>query len=230
MTTPTLVEALAVVTGGSVGSHATAFRVINDALAGSWFSARLAHEAPPGTDVDDVKQKLMLSLLRSNQRPFEGTTDEQARAFLGTIAVRRAIDTDRTRRKREVKISEDRIIQVPSQSGPYDAIVAADVTKRLEELVTHAGTIRESPSSDVLVYHLRRILLGVSASDSQPGADDKARARLRQERSRSLALLREAHEASIEAEKHLGRPDELDRVVERVLETPKTMKSRYEPE
>ncbi|MFT3697716.1 MAG: hypothetical protein QM831_31545 [Kofleriaceae bacterium] len=222
----TIVEALAIATGRTPGSQAAAFRVISAALGESWLLTRLKIEAPPNTDADDIRQKVMLDLLKSG-RPFEGTTEEQAHKFLGTIAVRRAIDTDRARRRHEVKVSEDSFDRLPTMGTADEAVIASDLERRIEQLVETAATLATSPTSETLYHHLRLILLGRPLA---PGNQMKVSAKLRQERSRSLSLLRRAHEACISTQADLGRPDELDWVIERLLETPKTLKSRSDEE
>jgi len=220
----TLPEALAIATRLG-GARAGAFRVIDRALHEPWFDARL-REAPGHNDPDDVRQEVMNRLLPrrdaiEGRRPFEGKTEGEARAFLGIIVVRVAIDLVKTRLKYEGAIGEGAVDRLPDPFDIYEVLLERDLQRRVEEILMTAVELVPSAQPAVLERHLYDVSRGQAAAAPAAVSDARARTRLRKERSRSLSLLRRAHEAAVERSQEVGRPDELDRLLCRLLETRK---------
>lgn len=200
----------------------TAWGLIHGALNEHWFaSLPLRYGATPDV-VDDVRQTVVVKLL-SGRAVFVGKSEGEAVNFLKATARNATVDTLR-RRKFEEPLSDEQVEQTAGGVLPDEQLHANEVSRRLLQVVDRATTLARSPTRAMLERHLSETLFGQAPADRSLDADQAAAARLRKERSRSLALLRRAH-ATLIGEMAQEMNDDVDRIVREILSTPRNVTS-----
>jgi DNA-directed RNA polymerase specialized sigma24 family protein len=165
----------------------------------------------------DLRQDVLLALTRPATR-YHGTGEPQAMAYLRAIVRFRAIDELRRRVHRQRVTVDSSVDDHPGFVEGGDRLAAADLRRRLDELVVRAGTLQDRPSAATLWRHLLDALFGHPIAGSAPGTDVTAAARLRKERQRSFELLRKAHAAVLgDIGPDDDRPDALDHALAAAL-------------
>jgi DNA-directed RNA polymerase specialized sigma24 family protein len=221
--TVSLAEALQVVHPSSSAdgpARVAAWSVIEAALHQHWFTSLPTKLGASEDLVPDIRQTVLVRLV-SGSAAFAGSTEGEAVQFLKATARNATIDTLR-RRKRERPLEDDHLDRIGGGDLPDDRVRTEDVLRRFEQVVERATSLAVSPSRDMLERHLRETLLGQAPADASLDASPAAAAKLRKQRSRSLALLRRGHESLLaELEDPLSDPDEVDLIVRAVLASPR---------
>jgi hypothetical protein len=223
VTVVSLAEALRLVHPSSPAdpaARAAAWVVIDAALQQHWFTSLPTRYGAPGDLVPDIRQTVLVRLV-AGRAAFSGRSEGEAVQFLKATARNATVDTLR-RRKWEDSLEDDHLDRIGGGELPDERLRTQDISRRFEQVLERASLIASSPTRAMLERHLRETLFGQAPADPSLDARPAEAARLRKERSRSLALLRRGHESLLaEMDPADDTLNEVDGVVRAVLASPR---------
>lgn len=223
MTTVSLAQALQLVHPSSTAKPTTrtqAWSTIDAALHQHWFAQLHSRLGTPADLVPDIRQTVLVRLV-SGKATFSGTTEGEAVQFLKATARNATIDTFR-RRKWEDSLEDEHLERIGGGELPDERLRTEDISRRFEQVLERASSLASSPTRDMLERHLRETLFGQAPVDASLDASPTDAARLRKQRSRSLALLRRGHESLLaDLDPKDDALEDVDRIVRAVLVSPR---------
>ena len=202
--------------------RAAAWSRINEAVRQHWFEQHPQRYGANDDLVEDIRQTVLVRLV-AGKALFGGTSDGEAVNFLKATARNATVDTLR-RRRFEERLTDEHVDRLAGGAAPDEHLLAEELSARLSQVIDHATGLRKSPKRPTLERHLREAVYGQAPADASPDADLKEAARLRQERSRSLALLRLGHDDLMAQDVN----EDVDRIIRAILASPRTLTSDAE--